>query len=114
MMRFFKSVKDHLQGKSKTGTLRSKFWPKARKDHLARYPRCAVCNGTKKLEVHHIRSFHEYPEWELEPSNFMTLCEGNRLFNCHRIFGHLNNYQRTNQDAKADAFIWRKKLEGVS
>jgi len=44
-------IKDKLNG-------RSSAWRKIRNEHLKDHPCCAVCGGTKKLNVHHIP--HEY------------------------------------------------------
>ena len=57
------------------GTKRSPHWPAVRKQWLAAHPTCAACGGTQNIEVHHKSPFHLHPELELEPSNFITLCE---------------------------------------
>ena len=103
-------IKDRIQGKAPAGVKRSSRWPKVRAEHLRKSPECSICRGTKKCEVHHIKSFHEHPELELDPSNFITLCEASHTFCCHRIFGHLNNYKNTNSDIKKDAAVWSKRL----
>src|SRR5690348_7088243 len=60
---------------SEIGKKRSDKWPEVRKAWLEQHPTCAACGGTKNLEVHHIQAFHLHPELELDPSNFITLCE---------------------------------------
>lgn len=40
---------------------------------------CKICGTTSDLQVHHIKSFAEYPELRFEVGNGMTLCE-----RCHR------------------------------
>ncbi len=57
---------------------RSGHWPTVRKDYLKDHPNCAVCSGNKKCEVHHKKPFHTHPELELEPTNFITLCENDK------------------------------------
>ena len=48
-----------------------------------------MCGATTFLEVHHIRPFHLFPALELDPTNFITLCEGRE--ECHFNVGHLRN-----------------------
>jgi 5-methylcytosine-specific restriction protein A len=87
------------KGKVPVGSKRSNKWPAARKAHLAAHPTCALCGGDKKLEVHHIKPFHLHPELELDPSNFITLCESTKHgVNCHLFFGHLGNFKQVNED----------------
>lgn len=101
---------DAAKGKHPLSAKRSGSWPRVRAEHLAKFPACAVCGSTEKVEVHHIKPFHKEPQLELSPSNLETLCESNPVFNCHRIFGHLNNFKGWNPDVKADAAAWRAKL----
>ena len=99
------------QDKVPKGTARSTQWPAVRRAYLKTHGRCAVCDGTKKLDVHHIAPFHIYPELELEAANFITLCENNKDgVNCHLFVGHLGNFKSYNSDARADAAIWNKKI----
>jgi hypothetical protein len=92
---------------------RSPRWASARKKHIKENPTCALCGGTRKLEVHHIRPFHVYPELELDPENLLTLCEdkGNGVY-CHLFFGHLGNYKSVNVTVREDILIWKEKLAG--
>ena len=91
---------------------RSSHWPTVRKNHVKNNPTCALCEGTKKLEVHHIKPFHIHPELELDPSNLITLCEdkGNGVY-CHLFFGHLGNYKSLNENVREDVELWRNKLK---
>lgn len=75
---------------------RSSGWSKIRKQHLKKNPLCAACGKNKfgTLEVHHIQSFHEFPELELDPNNLITLCSGG--CNCHLTLGHCGNFKLTN------------------
>jgi hypothetical protein len=61
---------------------RSSKWPTVRRKHLSEHPICAGCGRTEdelpsdsKIEVHHIKPFHLFPELELDPTNLVTLCE---------------------------------------
>lgn len=53
----------------------------------------------KSVEVHHKKPFHLHPEYELDPDNLITLCEGKEFSSlaCHLVFGHLGNYKLENQ-----------------
>lgn len=93
------------------GAVRSKYWARIRRKHLDMFPNCALCGGSKLVEVHHIQSFHEHPELECEMSNLITLCEsGKNGVVCHRFCGHLGNYQKTNKNVVEDAKTWNAKL----
>jgi 5-methylcytosine-specific restriction protein A len=112
-MALIKHLIDAAQGKHPIGAARSSRWPTVRKKHLELHPTCEMCGGSEKLEVHHIRSFVEHPELELEPSNMISLCEANANFNCHRIFGHLNNFQQINPNVVTDTAEWNAKLRNA-
>jgi hypothetical protein len=111
-MSVLKNVLDAAQGKAPLGTLRSSQWPSVRAAHLKKNPKCALCEGTSKLEVHHIKPFHLSPELELEPTNLITLCEaGTNGIICHMAFGHLGNYKSVNPTVKSDTKTWNKKIK---
>jgi 5-methylcytosine-specific restriction protein A len=100
------------RAKVPAGMARSDHWPAARAAHLKEHPTCAVCEGTEKLEVHHIHPFHLHPDLELEPTNFITLCEANKDgFDCHLGFGHLGNFKSWNVDVAVDAAAWNAKIK---
>ena len=92
------------------GKKRSDKWPKVRKAHIKNHPACEVCGDKKSPQVHHVRPFHLHPELELEDSNLITLCEGEER-NCHRLFGHLENWKSVNKDVRRDAKIWSSKIK---
>ena len=106
------TVGDLLRGKTDLSfPKRSSKWPTARAAHLKDHGTCAVCNGTKNLEVHHIKPFHVDPSLELDPTNFITLCEsGKNGINCHLLVGHLGNFKSVNLDVVADAAAWNTKI----
>lgn len=106
-----KNVKDVVQGKAPLACTRSSKWPTVRKHHLENNPICAVCGGKDKIEVHHIKPFHEHPELELEPTNLISLCESkSHGVVCHLFVGHLGNYKNNNPTVVEDAKAWNKKL----
>lgn len=114
MLNIIKRVKDRVQGKAPKGSKRSSYWPTVRKEFLKEHPHCAVCGGTKKVEVHHKVPFHMAPERELDVTNLITLCEIKKKgVNCHLLFGHLGNYKRVNETVEEDAARWREKLVTV-
>lgn len=111
IQRQLQTVTDIVTGKGKKGRRRSSRWRSVRRAHLKRHPRCAVCEGNKKIEVHHKVPFHVRPDLELVPSNLMTLCERKKYgINCHQLIGHLGNYRRRNDEVEADARTWNGKL----
>lgn len=92
------------------GVARSGEWPRVRAKHLQKHPRCAVCNGRDRLNVHHVLPVHLFPHLELEPLNLLTLCESGRGgINCHLAIGHLSDFHKYNPDVKRDAAKWAKK-----
>lgn len=103
---------DAARGKHPLASARSGHWPTVRKQHLEDHAECAVCGGTAKLEVHHIRPFHLHPALELEPTNLITLCEANKGgVNCHLLFGHLGNFKSFNTSVIQDAMAWILKIK---
>lgn len=83
-------------------TKRSTEWPKARKEHLRLHPACAACGHTLMVQVHHKKPFHLHPELELEPSNFITLCECSPNDH-HLVIGHHGNWKCFNPSVELDA-----------
>ncbi len=70
---------------------RSNKWDDLQKDFLKKQPVCQVCGTDKKLQVHHKKPFHLFPELELEESNLVTLCMGKR--ECHLRIGHGSSWR---------------------
>lgn len=89
---------------------RSPEWKKVRLEHLSKNPRCAVCGNYKNVVPHHIVPFHVDPSKELDPSNLISLCEGD-TFNCHLFFGHFRNWTKHNPEVTEDARIWNEKTK---
>lgn len=103
---------DAAKGKHPLGTARSGHWPTVRKQHLELHPVCELCDGSEKLEVHHVQPFHLHPDLELDPNNLITLCEADKDgVNCHLLFGHLGNFKSFNKDVRADAAEWSTKIK---
>lgn len=85
---------------------RSGQWPRVRREHLEREPACAACGRTAKLEVHHVQSYSQHPELELEPSNLLTMCADP----CHFVHGHLMSWTRINPHVREDAARYLQRL----
>lgn len=88
-------------------TSRSGVWSRVRKEHLENNPNCAACGRNKKIEVHHIKPFHLYPELELNPDNLISLCDDP----CHFVFGHLMNYRSWNENVVEDCKKYYEKIQ---
>lgn len=85
---------------------RSGRWATVRLQHLEREPVCQACGRSKDLEVHHIRPYATWPDYELDPTNLITLCASP----CHLVFGHLLNFQRSNPMVRQDAIAYRERM----
>jgi 5-methylcytosine-specific restriction endonuclease McrA len=88
---------------------RSSRWSTVRKNHLENNNFCSACGSTKKLEVHHIKPVHLYPDLELDPSNLITLCAEP----CHRLFGHFMNFKSWNKEVVEDCKVYYNKLINI-
>lgn len=85
---------------------RSSQWPRVRREHLRRYPRCAACDRHQDLEVHHIIAYSDRPDLELEPSNLITLCADP----CHIVHGHLMSWTRINPRVRQDTDAYLARI----
>lgn len=86
---------------------RSSKWAGVRKNHLTKHPLCTACGKNKNLEVHHILPFHLFPELELEESNLITLCDGNK---CHIRIGHCFNWKAYNPFVINDSLFQYQRI----
>lgn len=100
---------DKIEKKKTHGKKRSDEWPRVRKDWIKNNPACAVCGTKKNVQVHHRVAFHTHPELELDPTNFITLCEGEERDH-HRMIGHCENFQSINEHVDADVAFWKAKI----
>ena len=82
------------------GMERSPKWPHVEKLHLKLEPACAACGSVKKLNVHHKKPFHLFPELELDLNNLITLCMDKE---CHEKIGHGGNFKDYNPNIVEDA-----------
>lgn len=81
-------------------------WRTLRSRWLVAFPRCAACGSTRRVEVHHVVPAHVDPSRVLDPENLISLC---RL--CHFVFGHLLSWRSWNEDVRADAAAYRRKVD---
>lgn len=86
---------------------RSPQWPKVRKAWLADHPACAACGCLKGVVPHHVRPFHLFPEFELDPTNLISLCE-TTTWNCHLRIGHGGNFKNYVPDVRRIAKVAMK------
>jgi len=103
MGRHLEWVKDAVKFRSLTHPLRSSHWPKVRADWLKNHPWCAACGFTDSVQVHHKVPFHIDRLKELDPSNFITLCESEERGNHHLHIGHDGDWKDFNPNVEADA-----------
>ncbi len=94
------------------GKKRSSKWRKVRNAYKKKNPKCALCKGKVKVEIHHKKPFHLFPELELVKNNLISLCESGKYgITCHQLVGHLGNYKRYNPNVEIDVIIWNYKLK---
>lgn len=75
---------------------RSPKWNQFKNKWLKKNPNCIICGSTKYTIVHHIKPFHLFPQFELDESNVVTICE-NPKFNHHLYIAHQGNYCKYNK-----------------
>lgn len=84
---------------------RSSGWRKVRKTKIIAFPYCAVCRKKKGLEAHHIKSFKNHPELELDPANLKVLCRRH-----HFSIGHLEYWRAINEHLEETISFFKKAL----
>jgi len=89
---------------------RSPKWAKFRREFLKRNPACAGCGTKTKLEVHHIRPYHLFPNLELDENNCVVLCDQSSG-SCHLVLGHLKDWTSWNESVLEDAKIYYQKVQ---
>lgn len=105
---YYKVKKSEFREKKKSKK-RSPKWDEIRDFFVYNIqPSCAACGTTKKLQVHHIKPFNEYPELELDMNNLITLCMDKET--CHLDLGHCDNFKKSNPNIVSDAFLYRNAI----
>ena len=98
-----KTIVRKIKDPASCGKARSAEWPKVRNAYLKEHPACELCGSTHKLNIHHRKPFHLHPELELDPKNFITLCEGKEFgINDHCNIGHGDNFKFENIEIDSD------------
>ena len=106
-MGFIERLLDLFRGKIELGgRVRSPDWRRVRREHIKRYPVCALTGSKRKLEVHHIEDFSTRPDLELFPANLITLKR-----DIHLVFGHLGSFRSINPNVREDVSLWKNKFE---
>lgn len=95
---FQTKVRDKAAGIEKP---RSPLWPKVERAYRKLHPVCECCGSKLRLNVHHKKPFHLYPELELEPTNLITLCM-DPLKECHLKIGHGDDFKDYNPNVVED------------
>lgn len=83
---------------------RSSQWPKVRNAYLLGNPCCAACGTVYDLNVHHVISFHEHPDKELDPTNLITLCREHHLHVGHRCPEGNCNWSCSNVNVREEVY----------
>ena len=99
-----------VQGKP-ADNRRSSQWSSIRAAWIKQHPSCAACGTRESVEVHHKLPFH-FPggnKTELDPDNFISLCE-RPSWNCHLRIGHSGNWQARNQHVVEDAALSLERI----
>lgn len=94
---YLRSVRDKIL---KRPEKRSSHWPKVERDFKSKNPVCAACGSKKKLNVHHVKPFHLYPQLELDENNLITLCMDRN--ECHIKLGHGGDWKAYNPNVRKD------------
>lgn len=81
-------------------TKRSSKWEGVEKHFLESNPACSVCQSKVRLNVHHKKPFHLFPQLELDPTNLVTLCMSKQ--ECHLLIGHGDNFKAFNPHIEED------------
>lgn len=103
-------IESTLREKSKSKN-RSSCWDETRDNFILLNPSCAACGSLKKLQVHHIKPFHLYPELELVETNLLVLCMD--INECHLRLGHGGSFKSYNPKIKihAQRFFMETNIE---
>ena len=82
---------------------RSGKWPAVRQRFIKAHPCCEACGSSQNLNVHHIFSFKNNPELELDPDNLITLCRKHHFF-----LGHSGNWTITHKKCQEEVKAYRQ------
>ncbi len=88
-------VRHYLNLTAKDGASLNWSWQRCKREFFKIVPKvCACCGSKKRIEVHHKKPRHLFPELAWVMDNLIALCGGGR--GCHFHIGHLNSYRTYN------------------
>lgn len=100
MLGFGKLQRLYLNLTARDGASLNWSWQTCRRRFLKKVGKiCVCCDSRKKIQVHHKKPRHLFPELALVFSNLIALCR-----DCHFHIGHLNSYFTYN--AAVDICCW--------
>jgi 5-methylcytosine-specific restriction protein A len=80
--------------------VRSPQWRTVRDHFLQKHVLCEACGSTERLQVHHVKPYHLFPELELDQANLLTLCMSE--CECHLVIGHGGDFACYNPNVLVD------------
>jgi hypothetical protein len=84
----------YLNLTAKDGASLNWGWQRCKKEFYKIVPKeCACCGNKKKIQVHHKKPRHLFPELALVQNNLIALCS-----DCHLRLGHLGSYFQYNDE----------------
>ncbi len=103
----FGALKRHyLNLTAKDGASLNWSWQRCKREFFKTVPKeCVCCGSKKKIEVHHKKPRHLFPELALVLTNLIALCGGGK--GCHFHIGHLNSYFTYNETVELVCFFVR-------
>ncbi len=104
----WETLKRHyLNLTAKDGASLNCSWQKCKREFFKIVPKeCVCCGSKKKVELHHKKPRHLFPELALDHKNLIALCGGGR--GCHFHIGHLNSYFTYNETIDLVAWYVRE------
>ena len=84
----------YLNLTAKDGASLNCSWQKCKREFFKIVRKeCVCCNSKKKIQVHHKKPRHLFPELALVLANLIALCK-----DCHLRIGHLGSYFTYNEN----------------
>ena len=94
----------YLNLTAKDGASLNWSWQTCKREFFKLIPKeCFCCGSKKKIQVHHVKPRHLFPELTLVLRNLIVLCK-----DCHLRIGHLGSYFQYNSAIKLVAMLVRK------
>lgn len=85
---------------------RNQAWERESKKFREEHPNCLVCGSKVDCQVHHKYPFHLYPDREMDPKYWRTLCRVH-----HLLVGHGMNWANFNPHVDEDIEYLNKMIE---